>query len=211
MSDGTADANLSPIIPDQTGAGYFTSGLTPTSASATFVLPTFTCTGVQLDIIEVAVNWSTGTPPSALDEVLINCAGAGVAPTYSTLVSGVSANAIQTLNVAPGDKLKASVSGSAIQTTATLNDLTTKHKVTSAGAAESTGGISAAFVLSRNTLDPTTPTFGTLTFRSMTVDGTLLSASTSFTQDMTSASSVVQVHTKPISSLGAGVLVFRHS
>ena len=205
MSVGTAGASLSLIIPDTSGAGYFTSGLAPTSASATFVVPAFTCTGVQQDLITVEVNWPNLI--AALDEVSIVCSGAGAVPTYGTFVEGPGGPGpiVTTLAVSPGDKLKASVSGS----TSSLVDVTTKAAVTVNGGPEPSGGDNAAFTLSRTTLDPTTPTFGTLTFKAMTVDGSRLSAAASFTQDMTSASSIVQVLANPIAH-GTGTLVFQH-
>jgi hypothetical protein len=209
LSGSTAGASLLQNIPDNADAGYFTNGLAPLSASTSFVVPSFTCTDVQQDIIVIEVNWNFGN--SAIDEVLIGCSAAGAAATYSTLVEAPGATAKTTLAVSPGDRLNASAAGTSTKSTASLVDTTTKAKVTSVGSPETTGGINAVFILSRNALDATTPTFGTLTFKAMTVDGSPLVPTSSFTEDMTSASSVVQVRARTQSNAGTGTLSFQHS
>ncbi len=206
-SGSGAEASPSSVIPDSAQAGYFTSGLTPTSASTKFVLPSFRCTGVEEDLIVVEVNWSMTTNGHGIDEIFVDCSGAGAAPRFTTDVIDGGTD-LPGPAVAAGDTLKASISGSATQSSTKLVDVTTGKKVTSGGGAQTDAGVNAVFVLGRD--DATTPTFGTLKFQALTVDGVPLTTTTSFSEDMTSASSVVQAHAKPVSS-GIGAIVFRHS
>ena len=206
-SSDAAYAGPSFVVPNSMDAGYFTSGLTPTSASTKFVLPSFTCTGVQEDLILVEVNWSLATDGHGADEIIIECAGAGAAPSFTTFVVAGGTD-LPGPSVEAGDTLKASISGSATQSSVKLVNVTTGKKVTASGGAQTNAGVNALFVIVRN--DATTPTFGRLTFESLTVDSTALTATTSFSQDMTSASSVVQAHAKPIAS-GTGAIAFKHA
>jgi hypothetical protein len=194
------------VVPGNPDAGYFTSGSAPTSATTTFLLPSFTCTGVEEDIILVEVNWSTSGNGHGADEVLINCPTAGAAPQLSTMVMAGNSD-LPGPAVAAGNVLKASISGSSTQSSAKLVDVTTGKRVTASGGPQTNAGVNAVFDIGR--LDATTPTFTTLGFRSLTVDGALLTTATSSSEDMASASSVVQAHARPITS-GTGVIAFKH-
>jgi hypothetical protein len=191
------------IFPDTADAGYFTSGLSPTSVKGTFVVPTFTCTGVQEVIISVGLTW---TGLGAEDEVLVNCAGSGKAPTLSAFACSTSA-CDTSLAVHQGDKVKAKVSATAAASNAQMTDVTTSQSVTSTGLGNGPA-LNATFTDSR--LDPTTPSFTTLTFSGMTVDGAVLTGADSFTQKMDDSTSTIQVTAKPITA-GSGTLVFKHT
>ena len=209
-SGNTAGGSLALPPPDNPFAGYSTGGSVPSSASATFVVPTFACTGVQEDLFGVSITWSDTTNGQGQDSVLVNCSGAGAAPKFTTLVIATG-NASTNLIVAPGNKLRASISGSATTSSkAQLVDVTTGERVTVVGPAPLVNAAhGASFTVLRN-IDPTTPTFSPLTFRAMTVNGVLLTTATSSVAVMTSASSVVQAQPKPITA-GTGVIVFKHS
>jgi len=202
-----SSAGTASTFPDTQVAGYFTSGLAPTSVSATLVVPSFTCTGVQQDIIQTGL---TSTENVAGDEVLVNCSGSGQPAQYSTIVYSNEVDAAK-LTVRSGDKVEMVLATTAATTLTTerttMTDVTTgrtvKVKTDWYGSPNN-----ASFTLSRD--DDTTPTFTKATFSDMRVNGSMLTAATSFTQDMTSATSVIQVKPTAIVS-GKGALVFKHS
>ena len=192
-------ASTTVFVPGQTSAGYWTSGLAPTAASATVVVPSFSCTGVQLDILSVELAYMNG---ALSDEVLVHCTGSGVPAVLSTFVCNTR-NCVSTLTVTSGDRLKMPVTSKG----ATMTDLTTMKTARSGSSGISTGAVNANFTLLR--VDQTTPTFTRANFSAMTVDGAQLTTADSFSQDMTGPTPVVEVHATALTA-GRGSLVFRH-
>jgi hypothetical protein len=187
-------------------AGYFTNGLSPLSASATYVVPSFTCTGKQDDAIVVNVNWTALSTDMGFASVSIDCASAGARPTFASTVYAGGTDFVAGPSVKPGDTITVSISGSSTGSSSKLTDDTTGKKAKVRGMPQTGKGINARFVLERE-LD-TTPSFTKLTFQAMTVDGAPLTSSTANAAHM--MSSVVQAHARPISSAN-GVIVFKHS
>jgi hypothetical protein len=197
---GISDAATNLFVPGQTTAGYWTSGLAPTSASTTVVIPSFTCTGVQFDILSIELAYMNG---AVSDEVLVHCSGSGVPAVLSTFVCNTQ-NCVSTLTVAPGDRLKMLVTSKG----ATMTDVTTKRTAKSGSSGNTTGAVNANFGLLR--VDQTTPTFNKMSFMAMTVDGVPLTTANSFSQDMTGPTPIVEVRASTL-TLGKGSLIFKHT
>jgi hypothetical protein len=117
------DGMVLPATRSSLSAGYTTHVANPTEAQGTFVLPTFTCTRED-QTFEMSINLEGSR--SAVGEFSLSCELPGAPSHYEEVACADPGLCNQLmLDAAPGDTITITVTATASQDSATVDDLTT--------------------------------------------------------------------------------------
>jgi hypothetical protein len=180
-------------------AGYYGSGPNPQKVSATFVMPSFTCTATQQFAITAQLDGTSDNTVSSA--ITVACDGPGIKARYDASVCVSGAPGCQsTLKVVPGNEVEISLSETSTKSKSTMKDETTGKSESVSGGG---GTISSAFVGDSANGSSTIPTFTSVKFTEISVNGEALGEEEpSSAGNMTDASGTTLVKTGALNQAG---------
>lgn len=203
--------------PPATASSPTKAGYTAALSGSTFLLktqltvPTLTCSTTQAGIAPGA--YLTSTTSTTGGALFIACSGGS--PVYQAVATvNNTRSVLSKLTVAPGDDLMITVSVDAAATTVAVKDATkaTRQSVSGAGSAPTQLFVGDAAVPASGGNLLAVPPFGTIRFRTTTLNLVDLGSTSPAAVNMVNSASVVQIVTHKLSATGAAFnTTFAHS
>jgi hypothetical protein len=187
----------------------FTVGAPVTKVSATFVVPSFTCSGKQKLEITVGILASSGA--TAEGYVTVSCLRSGASPRLTSVActSATLSCTGRSDSVSVGDAIRVSVSQTKSASTARLVDVTARRTQV---AVKKPGASSIVGAMTVNRQTATIPSFSKVAFVDAEINGAPLGKAGPKALVMTNKDGISQVTTSALSKAGTSFsTIFRHT